>query len=252
MTDFIMKSTAPLDKNTLLSDSQMRVQGAWTAQNVTMINKGRAYMEQGTAPSRSPAPVTNAPAVADRPIPPLQRTAQKGQKLPLETAGKLSQVSACLGWNVKNPQCDVDVSAFLLGNNGKVLGDTWFVFYGQTKSPDGSTIFSAGQGADREAISIDLTRLNPSVEKIVFVLTINDAIQNHLNFSMVKDAYIRILNHTGTELVSFMMDEYYSNVTSMMIGEMYRHNGAWKFNAIGSGVARDLAGLCELYGVQVE
>lgn len=55
----------------------------------------------------------------------------------------------------------------------------------------------------------------------------------------------------STELVSFKMDEYYTNVTSMMIGELYLHNGAWKFNAIGNGMAKDLAGLCGLYGVQV-
>ena len=68
---------------------------------------------------------------------------------------------------------------------------------------------------------------------------------------MLKDAYVRIMDRSGNELVSFMMTEYYNNVISMMIGELYQHNGTWKFNAIGNGVARDLAGLCELYGVQV-
>ena len=68
---------------------------------------------------------------------------------------------------------------------------------------------------------------------------------------LLEDAYIRIMDPAGTELVSFKMDEYYTNVTSMMIGELYLHNGAWKFNAIGNGVAKDLAGLCSLYGVQV-
>ena len=68
---------------------------------------------------------------------------------------------------------------------------------------------------------------------------------------MLKDAYIRIMDSSNNELVSFKMKEYYSNITSMMIGEIYRYNGIWKFNAIGNGVARDLAGLCELYGVQV-
>ena len=68
---------------------------------------------------------------------------------------------------------------------------------------------------------------------------------------MVEDAYIRINDHKGMELSSFLMTDYYSNVISMMIGEIYLHNGNWKFNAIGNGVAKDLAGLCELYGVQV-
>ena len=87
---------------------------------------------------------------------------------------------------------------------------------------------------------------------MVFVLTIHEALEKHLNFSMIKDAYIRIIDQTSNqELASFQMDEYYSNVTSMMIGELYQHNQIWKFNAIGNGVARDLAGLCELYGVSV-
>ena len=68
---------------------------------------------------------------------------------------------------------------------------------------------------------------------------------------MLEDAYIRILDNTGKELVSFLMSDYYSNVISMMIGEIYIHNGIWKFSAIGNGVARDLEGLCNLYGVEV-
>ena len=70
---------------------------------------------------------------------------------------------------------------------------------------------------------------------------------------MLKDTYIRLLDSASNqELVSFRIDEYYANVTSMMIGEIYRHNGAWKFNAVGNGVGKDLAGLCRMYGVQVE
>ena len=211
-----------------------------------------------------------------RPQPRLLHPTQKGQKTALENGGKLSRITAGFGWNVLDSRCDVDVSAFLLGANGKVIGDSWFVFYGQTQSPDGSTQFlsSSNDSAystpyaaaptnrtqtngcdtsflDRECIKIDFSRLNPAVSRIVFVLTINEALENHLNFSMLKDAYVRILNDlTGQELVSFKMSEYYSNVNSMMIGELYLHNGMWKFNAIGNGVARDLAGLCELYGVQ--
>lgn len=164
---------------------------------------------------------------------------------------RITGIRAYLGWDITNPECDVDVSAFLLNNTGKVIGDSWFVFYGQETSPDGSTAFGAGQEENHEIISVDFNRLNPTVSRIVFVLTINEALEKHLNFSMLRDAYIKITDTSDTELVSFKMDEYYSNVTSMMIGEVYRHNGIWKFNAIGNGVTRDLAGLCELYGVQV-
>lgn len=185
-----------------------------------------------------------------RPVPALTNKVQKGQKTLLAT-GTPDAVDACFGWNVTDARCDVDVSAFLLGADGKVIGDSWFVFYGQTISPDQSTRFVESGSADREMIQIDLKRLNPQVKKIVFVLTINDALTNRLHFGMLKDAYVRIMDKSGKELVSFMMTEYYNNVISMMIGEIYLHNGAWKFNAVGNGVAKDLAGLCELYGVQV-
>lgn len=185
-----------------------------------------------------------------KPIPALQNKVQKGQKAMLSST-PLDTVNACFGWNTTDNRCDVDVSAFLLGADGKVIGDSWFVFYGQTLSPDQSTKFVADSSADREVIQIDFKKLDNNVKKIVFVLTINDALTNRLHFGMLKDAYVRIMDSTGNELVSFMMTEYYSNVISMMIGELYQHNGTWKFNAVGNGVAKDLAGLCELYGVQV-
>lgn len=200
-----------------------------------------------TAGQQNTASTPGMPAA--RPVPPLSNKVQKGQKTLLSNTA-LNAVNACFGWNVTDARCDVDVSAFLLGADGKVIGDSWFVFYGQTLSPDQSTRFVEG-GTDREMVQIDFTRLNPQVKKIVFVLTINDALKNRLHFGMLKDAYVRIMDSSGKELVSFLMTEYYNNVISMMIGELYLHNGAWKFNAVGNGVARDLAGLCELYGVQV-
>lgn len=200
-----------------------------------------------TAGQQNTASTPGMPAA--RPVPPLTNKVRKGQKTLLSSTA-LNAVNACFGWNVTDARCDVDVSAFLLGADGKVIGDSWFVFYGQTVSPDQSTRFVAG-GTDREMVQIDLTRLNPQVKKIVFVLTINDALEKRLHFGMLKDAYVRIMDPSGKELVSFLMTEYYSNVISMMIGELYLHNGAWKFNAVGNGVARDLAGLCDLYGVQV-
>lgn len=255
MVNIPMKSAAPLNRASILSLNQMKVRGAQTSNNIQNWNKkpqtpGNGFSSHNET-SHNGAP-RNGQMPQDRPIPALQKTVAKGQKVSLETEKKLSKACACLGWNTINPDCDVDVSAFLLASNGKVPGDAWFVFYGQDKSPDNSTIFSMSDGPDREIVSVDFNRLDPRVAKIVFVLTIHEAFEKHLNFSMLKDAYIRILDGGGRELASFIMDEYYTNVTSMMIGEIYQYNGTWKFNAIGNGVARDLAGLCGLYGVQVE
>lgn len=182
---------------------------------------------------------------------------KKGQKVNLAQNGEvLSNIQVCLGWDVTNQACDLDASAFMLGVDGRVLGDDWFVFYGQTTSPDGSIQHSGdsqGEGfGDDEIISINLQGVNPNCKKIVFVVTIDEALTKCLNFSMVSNAYVRVVNKMNNqELVRFTLTDYYANVTSMVVGEVYNHNGTWKFNAIGDGVAKDLAGLCEMYGVAV-
>lgn len=246
MLNIPMKSSAPLTKHTVLSINEQKIRPAESTHSILSINN-----RQPSSNNIPCAAQTLSPPVL-KPVPRLNSSIQKGQKFSLEANYRLSKIKACIGWNVTNSNCDVDVSAFLLNSNGKVIGDNWFVFYGQESSPDKSTVFTVEQGTDREVISVDFTKLNPAVSKIVFVLTINEALEKHLNFSMIKDAYIRVLNAAdNSEIVSFKMDEYYDNVISMMIGEIYSHNGMWKFNAIGNGVAKDLAGLCELYGVQV-
>lgn len=183
---------------------------------------------------------------------------KKGQKVALAGAngGQLSSIKVCLGWDILNQACDLDASAFMLGADGRVLGDDWFVFYGQTDSPDGSIHHSGdsqGEGTgDDEIITINLNGVNPGVQKITFVVTINEALERGLNFSMVSNAYVRVVDGTtGQELNRFQLTDYYANVTSMVVGEVYKHNGAWKFNAVGDGVAKDLAGLCAMYGVNV-
>ena len=182
---------------------------------------------------------------------------KKGQKFALTQPGQqLGIIDVCLGWDVANMACDLDASAFMLDQSMRVIGDDWFVFYGQTNSPDGSIGHSGdsdGSGyGDDEIITIDTNRVNPSVQKVIFVVTINEALENGLNFSMVRNAYVRVVNkQNGQEIAKFELTDYYANVTSMVVGELYRHNGSWKFNAIGDGVAKDLAGLCAMYGVNV-
>lgn len=269
MVNIPTKTEQPLTRDTVLSINQRKIQGALDRQSIANINANNMHDAVGRTPqqnhgapynqtrtgyppvnSPSPQPAIRKPAAMT--IPRLQNEARKGQKVQLTSTGRLQRIRASMGWNVINPECDVDVSAFLL-KNGKVLGDAWFVFYGQESSPDASTVFSANSLPDRESIAIDFSKLNPSIDRIVFILTINEAAEKRLNFSMIKDAYIRIIDtSTNQELVSFKIEEYYPNVISMTIGELYLHNGAWKFNAVGNGVAKDLAGLCLQYGVQVE
>lgn len=274
MIDIPMRTSQPLDCNSILNiniptqTNQIFAQAAVNQTTVktsesnrqtpssAAINRSPAHSQasnQQTSPQTtvSQAPVPTQASIREIAIPILTKKIQKGQKIALDPSRQVRKIQVCLGWNVTNPQCDLDVSAFILGANGKILGDDWFVFYGQEDSPDRSVHFSLSNHTDREYISVDFGRLNPAAAKIVFVLTINEAFTHKLNFSMVKDAYIRILNaENHQELVSFQMTDYYPNVISMMIGEIYLYHGTWKCNAIGNGVARDLEGLCQLYGVQ--
>lgn len=205
-----------------------------------------------SAPSYPSAPTR--PATPPRPKNLAGTRLQKGQKVSLAENGRsFSQLEVSLGWNAKNPACDLDASAFLLAGNNKVVGDEWFVFYGQEQSPDGSVVHRGDSaGGAGETLAVDLGRMDARVKKIVFIITINEALKQGLNFGMVSDAYIQLRSPAaGRGILHFELEEYYSNVTSMMVGELYERNGEWKFHAIGNGVARDLAGLCELYGVNV-
>ena len=257
MIDVPMRTQRAWNRDTLLAVNTLKNSPVYSAENIQ-----NTHRQKEEPPKRKDAQGTKEPAgnsakpAASPPvpmqIPSLLHLIQKGQKVPVTLTESMQQVDVCLGWNCTDARCDVDVSAFLLGENGKVIGDDWFVFYGQPKSPDGSTCFEVDGREDREVIHLDLARLNPAVKKVVFVLTINEAVEKRLHFGMLNSAYIRLLDHKNrTELVSFLMTDYYTNVISMMIGELYLHKGDWKFHGIGNGVAKDLAGLCGLYGVRV-
>ena len=270
MIELSEKVDVPYDRMTIMSVNEKAVHGATNRNNITELNiRGCGRQASGSlgpgmgAVSNPSSPFINEAAgnprrdlpnihEDKRQVPDLVNPIRKGQKIPLGQDTKTLKINVCLGWDAINPACDLDVSAFLL-SEGRVIGDSWFVFYSQKMSPDGSTVLSESGGMDRQVVTVDFRKLDARVDRIVFVLTIDEAFQKNLNFSMVKDAYIRILDSAaGTEIASFMMDEYYSNVISMMIGEIYLYKGEWKFNAVGNGVAKDLAGLCSLYGVQVD
>ena len=242
MSTFVINVTKPMSASDIENLNQTKGI-VLDSENVEILNTLYYKKKDTTAPNNCAKGVdqknvgTNTPSSVIQ-ITSLTRKVTKGQKVPLNFSSKKLRVN--FGWNVNNPACDVDVSAFLLSESEKVVGEKSVLF----KKAETTNVL--------EVFDIDTATLNPSVVKIVFVMTINHALENALNFRMLKDAYIQIVDPVNsTELVSFLVEEYYDNINSMMMGEIYLHNGAWKFNAIGNGVNRDLAGLCEFYGVQV-
>ena len=196
-------------------------------------------------------PRQTTPPPVSKPMPSFSKPMQKGMKVPLFPQGNVSTIKAGIGWRINDNRCDVDASAFLLGADEKVISEDWFVFYSQPQSPDKSIVYNQSDPVYQKSFDIDLNRINGNVQKIVFVVTIDEALKKGLNFGMLRDVYLKLTDTSGNEILSFCLSDYYDNVTSMMLGEIYKNKEQWKFNAIGNGIARDLEGLCNFYGIEV-
>ena len=187
----------------------------------------------------------------------------KGQKISLsKEAPGLKKIMVGLGWDTNKydggQDFDLDASAFHAGANGKCTSDQDFVFYGNLEHPSGSVKHMGdnrtgdGEGDD-EQIFIDLSAIPANIEKVAFTVTIYDADKRRQNFGQVCNAYCRIVNdETGEEIIRYDLGEDFSIETAMVVGEIYRHNNEWKFNAIGSGFSGGLAALCAQYGIDAE
>lgn len=187
---------------------------------------------------------------------------QKGQKVDLtKTNPGLTKVVVGLGWDTNKydggKDFDLDASAFLLNEAGKVAKDTDFVFFNNPKSTDGSVNHTgdnrtgAGDGDD-EQIKVDLAAVPAEIVKIAFAITIHDAKERNQNFGQVSNAYARVLNEASSEeLIRYDLGEDFSVETAIVVGEFYRNGAEWKFNAVGSGYQNGLAGLCKDYGLDV-
>ena len=186
----------------------------------------------------------------------------KGQKVSLTKGNPgLSKIVVGLGWDTNKYDggfdFDLDAAAFLLGANGKVASSADFVFYGNLKHASGAVehmgdnLTGAGDGDD-EQIKVNLAAVPANVEKISFTVTIYDAESRKQNFGQVSNAFIRIFDEgNNTELIRYDVGEDFSIETAVVDGEIYRNNGEWKFNAIGSGYQGGLEALCRDYGVDV-
>ncbi len=164
---------------------------------------------------------------------------RKGQKIQLEE--NLLKII----FERNSGAVDIDTAAFLLQNNGKVAGDEDFVFYGNPRHNSGSVNHS-----NDDSVEIDLTKIPRNVEKIAITATIYDAEQRKQNFSKVSGAILRLKDFYGTEIAVFKPEQF-TIETAIVLGEIYRYKGAWKFNAIGAGYKGGLAALCNSFGIEV-
>lgn len=179
---------------------------------------------------------------------------EKGQRISMDKG--LSLVGVELGWNPNEGtgfDFDLDASAFMLGENGQIPQQEFFVFYGNQKAPD-SSVESTGDdliGGEGETLNVDLTKVSSQIKEIIFTATIYKAEERRQNFGQVRNSYIRIYDaKTNTEIARYDLDEDFSVETAVEFGRLYRHNGEWKFEAIGNGNKGGLQTLVNKYAKQ--
>ena len=189
-------------------------------------------------------------------------TLSKGQKVSL-TKGKpgLKHIVVGLGWDTNKYDggfdFDLDSAAFLLDENGKVNADTDFIFYNNLKHSSGAVehlgdnLTGEGNGDD-EQVKVDLSLVPQNISKIAFTVTIHEALERRQNFGQVSNSYVRVIDEdTNQELLNYELGEDFSIETAIVVCEIYRHNGEWKFNALGSGFEGGLEALCKNFGVNI-
>ena len=189
-------------------------------------------------------------------------TLSKGQKVSLTKGNPgLKHIVVGLGWDTNKYDggfdFDLDSAAFLLDENGKVNADTDFVFYNNLKHSSGAVehlgdnLTGEGDGDD-EQVKVDLSLVPQNISKIAFTVTIHEALERRQNFGQVSNSYVKVIDEdTNQELLNYELGEDFSIETAIVVCEIYRHNGEWKFNALGSGFEGGLEALCKNFGVNI-
>ena len=186
----------------------------------------------------------------------------KGQRIDLtKTNPGLTKVIVGLGWDTNRysggHDFDLDASAFLTDANGKVIQDVDFIFYNNLVHPSGAVEHTGdnrtGEGeGDDEQIKIDFAKVPSHIHRIAITVTIHDAESRSQNFGQVSNSFVRVVDEQDNrEILRFDLGEDFSVETAVVVCELYRHNGDWKFSAVGSGFSGGLAALCRNFGLEV-
>jgi tellurium resistance protein TerD len=186
----------------------------------------------------------------------------KGQKIDLtKTNPGMTKAVIGLGWDTNKysggSAFDLDASAFLLDENGKALRDEDFIFYNNLKGRNDCLIHTGdnrtGEGdGDDEQLKINFGKVPAEIHKIAITVTIHDAEARQQNFGQVSNAFVRVVNEeTNEEILRYDLAEEFSVETAIVVCELYRYSGEWKFSAVGSGFQGGLKALCGNFGLQV-
>ena len=185
---------------------------------------------------------------------------QKGQRVSLDNSMRMALVG--LGWDTNRYDggydFDLDASAFMLGANGKITCDEDFVFYNNKNGRNGAVVHQGdnltGEGdGDDEVIIIDFAKVPDNIQKIAICVTIHEALVRRQNFGQVSNAYVRVakianeFDAVGEDQLRFDLEEEFSIETGLVVCEIYKHNGEWKFNAVAAGYQGGLEAILNMY-----
>jgi hypothetical protein len=178
---------------------------------------------------------------------------QKGQRESI----KAPKFTIGLGWDTNSSttrkEFDLDASAFILGENKKILSERHFIFYNNLKSPNEAIVHTGdnrtGEGeGDDEQIIVDLSKIEENATEICIVITIHEAEERGQNFGQVRNSFIRIFDtDTNEELLKYELEEDFSIETAVEFGRIYKRNGEWKFEAVGMGMKGGLQDYLDKY-----
>jgi len=183
----------------------------------------------------------------------LSVTVMRGQKTDLtKKYPGLTEIIIAMGWDTGTSGIEIDAAAFMLQANGKCRGDEDFIFYGNPTSQNNAVTIEDPKAPDKAQLKINLPAIPAEVMKVAFTLTIYEGPQRGHAFGQVPSAYIRIANNGKEELIRFVMGKDFNVETAIVVAELYRHNGEWKFNPVAMGYQGGLAALCGGFGIVVD
>lgn len=188
----------------------------------------------------------------------------------------LQHLEVGLSWDETGtaPALDLDVSAFLLDDGGKVRQDFDFIFYNNRKSSCGSVRHSGDERAatsqgDNETVLIDLENVPEQVQKITLVASIYKGEKRGQSFQHVQNARIHLFNRdTEQDIASYDLRARGTDATATIFGEIYRtvaetelpptaaaaehvHLTTWQFCLIGQGDEGGLKAIAKDFGVNL-
>ncbi|MEA5518339.1 TerD family protein [Limnoraphis robusta] len=189
---------------------------------------------------------------------------KKGQSIVLDKSEyDLSRLTMGLGWDVAKPKgliegllgktvdFDLDGYALLLGRNNKLKNyKEDVIYYAHLQSNDKTVVHSGdnltGEGhGDDEQIFLYLNSLPEVYERIVLGVNIYEGVARKQNFGMIENAFVRAVDAAGIEIARYSLsgEPSYDGKISMLMGEVYKENGQWKFKALGNPIESDLNGV---------